>query len=93
MASNAKTLQGEDEYLAFERLSEFRSEYLAGEVFAMTGATRNHNLIVTNIVAALHTQLGAPLQRLRARHARERAPRATLRLPGRGGNVRRRKVR
>jgi Uma2 family endonuclease len=57
MASNPKTLLTEDEYVAFERRAEFKSEYLAGEVFAMTGASRKHNLIATNIVAALHAQL------------------------------------
>ncbi len=57
MATNPKTRLTEDEYLAFERRSEFRSEYLAGEVFAMTGATRKHNLIITNLVVTLGNQL------------------------------------
>lgn len=35
----------EAEYLAFERDSEIRHEYCGGEVFAMTGASRNHNQI------------------------------------------------
>ncbi|AFL76311.1 Uma2 family endonuclease [Thiocystis violascens] len=39
-----------------ERLEE-RTEYVAGEVFAMTGATEPHNLIVTNIVRELSTQM------------------------------------
>ena len=46
-----------EEYLAQERRSETRNEYLAGEVFAMTGASREHNLIAGNIFAALHGQL------------------------------------
>ncbi|HLL77537.1 MAG TPA: Uma2 family endonuclease [Pyrinomonadaceae bacterium] len=57
MATNPETLLTEDEYLAFERRSELRHEYLAGEVFDMTGASRKHNRIVTNIVVALDTQL------------------------------------
>jgi Uma2 family endonuclease len=56
MATNPKTLLTEDEYLAFERRSEFRHEYLAGEVFDMTGASREHNLIVTNLVITLGNQ-------------------------------------
>src|SRR6185436_6437179 len=32
-------------------------EYLNGEVLAMTGASRRHNLIVWNLSAALHAQL------------------------------------
>jgi Uma2 family endonuclease len=45
------------EYLALERGAETRSEYLAGEVFAMTGASRRHNLVAGNAFAALHRQL------------------------------------
>ena len=45
------------EYLALERQAEFKSEYLDGEVFAMTGASRRHNLICLNIGAELRTQL------------------------------------
>lgn len=45
------------EYLQLDRQSEFRHEYIAGEVFAMTGASRNHNLITVNIAAALSEQL------------------------------------
>ena len=46
------------EYLAFEHESEIRHEYLHGEIFAMYGASRRHNRISWNIVAAL-----APLLR------------------------------
>jgi len=46
-----------EEYLATERRSETRSEYLDGEMFAMTGGSRNHNLIVSNIVCELSLQL------------------------------------
>ncbi|HEY0320270.1 MAG TPA: Uma2 family endonuclease [Pyrinomonadaceae bacterium] len=59
MSSNPKTFLTEDEYLAVERQAEFRSEYLAGEVFAMVGASRRHNRIVTNLVSALDNQLRA----------------------------------
>lgn len=52
-----------EEYLAFERRSEEKHEYLAGEAFAMTGASREHNLIVTNVVAELRQQMkGRPCQ-------------------------------
>ncbi len=46
-----------EEYLAFERQSEGKHEYLDGEVFAMTGASRQHNRISWNIVGALDPQL------------------------------------
>jgi Uma2 family endonuclease len=44
-------------YLEFERASEMKHEYFGGEVFAMTGASRNHNRIVANMLASLHGQL------------------------------------
>jgi len=42
-----------DEYLAFENQSAVRHEYVAGEVYAMTGGTRRHNLITLNIAGSL----------------------------------------
>src|SRR5436305_3570440 len=45
------------EYLAFERQSETRHDYLDGEVFAMTGASRPHNLIAGNIFREIANQL------------------------------------
>lgn len=42
-----------DEYLAFEERSPLRHEYVAGEVYTMTGATTRHNLITLNIVSHL----------------------------------------
>jgi Uma2 family endonuclease len=44
-------------YLERERLSAIKHEYTQGEVFAMTGASPEHNLIVMNIGASLHGQL------------------------------------
>ena len=57
MSSNPKTLLTEEEYLTVERQAEFRSEFYGGEMFAMAGATRRHNRVVTNIVTALDNQL------------------------------------
>jgi Uma2 family endonuclease len=45
-----------EEYLALERKAEHRSEYFAGEIFAMSGASERHNLIAGNVFAALHAQ-------------------------------------
>jgi Uma2 family endonuclease len=59
MSSNPKTFLTEEEYLAIERQAEFRSEYFAGEMFALAGASRRHNRIVTNLVAGLDLQLRA----------------------------------
>ncbi|MGB9179884.1 MAG: Uma2 family endonuclease, partial [Pyrinomonadaceae bacterium] len=58
-----------EEYLAIERKAETRSEYFEGkmspmtgerkpkDMFAMTGASKRHNLIAGNIFASLHRQL------------------------------------
>ena len=44
-----------DEYLAFEEESPMRHEYVAGEVYAMSGPTTRHNTISLNIHRHLHT--------------------------------------
>jgi Uma2 family endonuclease len=46
-----------EEYLEIERKAEFKSEYFNGEIFAMVGASRPHNRIVSNIIRTLDTQL------------------------------------
>jgi len=46
-----------DEYLAFERSSAEKHEFFQGEIFAMAGASREHNLIVSNINAELRNLL------------------------------------
>lgn len=46
-----------EEYLAFERDSEIRHEYLDGEVYAMAGGSRNHSKITVNVSSNLHNQL------------------------------------
>jgi Uma2 family endonuclease len=46
-----------EEYLMIERKSQFKSEYLDGEIYAMTGASPKHNRIVTNLIFLLESQL------------------------------------
>jgi Uma2 family endonuclease len=45
------------EYLEIERKAEIRSEYLDGEMFAMSGASRKHGRIALNTSTSLHSQL------------------------------------
>lgn len=45
------------EYLALERSSEQRHEYADGEIFAMAGATHEHNLIAGNLFGELRQAL------------------------------------
>ena len=50
-----------DDYLAGETLSTIRHEYVAGEVFAMAGATEEHATIAGNLFALLRSQVrGGP---------------------------------
>jgi Uma2 family endonuclease len=47
----------EAEYLAFENASETKHEYFHGEIFAMAGASPEHDGISVNVIASLHAQL------------------------------------
>ncbi|WP_081972720.1 Uma2 family endonuclease [Leptolyngbya sp. KIOST-1] len=42
-----------EEYLGLEVASEFRHEYIDGEIVPMTGGTPNHNRIIRNLCTAL----------------------------------------
>jgi len=57
MAVHSKPYLSPQDYLAIERASETKSEYLDGEMVAMAGASRWHNLIVLNVGAELRAQL------------------------------------
>jgi Uma2 family endonuclease len=57
MATQTITYITPDEYLATQRLSEDRAEYLDGVVYPMTGASLYHTQIVFNIGAELVNQL------------------------------------
>lgn len=57
MTTHTVTYVTPEEYLAAERLSEIRSEYLDGGVCPMTGASANHIKIVLNVSTELKIQL------------------------------------
>jgi Uma2 family endonuclease len=49
------------DYLAFDRQAETKHEYVDGDVFAMTGASARHNVIVANLIIEIGSQLrGGP---------------------------------
>ena len=48
------TIVPEQDYLDAERDSDVRHEFVEGALFAMVGASRAHNTITSNLVAALH---------------------------------------
>jgi len=59
----AQPLATPAEYLAAERRSREKSEYVNGRIYAMAGATRAHNLIAGNLFAELRAQLrGRPCE-------------------------------
>ena len=49
----------EADYLATERLSQEKSEYAGGQVFAMAGTSIRHNRIALNIAVALNAKASA----------------------------------
>ena len=53
----------QEEYLAFEREADIKHEYCNGQLYAMSGASRAHNLISLNIAGELRSQLkGRPCE-------------------------------
>ncbi len=60
---NQKIFMSPEEYLKFERTSDVKHEYLDGEVFAMAGASKNHNRIQATVSGLLFTQfVGRPYE-------------------------------
>jgi len=57
MSQQVKSFVSPEEYLRLERQSEYKSEYVNGQIFAMTGASRKHNLVAGNIFGELRQQL------------------------------------
>jgi Uma2 family endonuclease len=57
MSAIPKTKLTPAEYLEFERKSETKHEYFDGEIFAMSGAKWNHNVIAWNIGGELRQKL------------------------------------
>jgi len=49
MSALPKNKLTEAEYLALERVAEFKSEFYNGEMFAMAGASRQHNELKENL--------------------------------------------
>ncbi len=52
-----------EQYLEIERRAAFKSEYHAGQMFAMAGASREHNVITGNVIRRLGNALdGRPCE-------------------------------
>jgi Uma2 family endonuclease len=57
MAAELKPRLTFDEYLDIEGEAEFKSEFVNGWMYAMAGASPEHNLIVANVVSEFRQQL------------------------------------
>jgi Uma2 family endonuclease len=57
MTAIPKTVLTPQDYLEFERNSETKHEYFNGEIFAIPGAKRNHNIVNQNLNGLVWQQL------------------------------------
>jgi Uma2 family endonuclease len=57
MSAIAQSTISESEYLELERKAFEKSEYYKGEIFAMAGATKEHNKIVASIIVEVGSKL------------------------------------
>ena len=63
----------EEEYLAIERASEERHEYVDGRIFAMAGESDEHGEICVNLTGELRAQLKGKPCRVRALNTKVRS--------------------
>jgi Uma2 family endonuclease len=57
VAWNPVSKLNEEQYLVNERAAEFKSEFLDGEMFAMSGASMRHTILQGNILGELYIAL------------------------------------
>ncbi len=57
MAAQPEQKWTPEQYLAYERESDVKHEFLDGQIYAMAGASESHNLIITNAIGILYNQL------------------------------------
>ena len=61
MASQPNIFLTAEGYLDIEEKAEYKSEFFDGEMFAMSGVSRVHDIIAGNVFATVHSQLkGSP---------------------------------
>ncbi|HRX72095.1 MAG: Uma2 family endonuclease [Candidatus Competibacteraceae bacterium] len=57
MSALAQSSCTPEQYLILERQANYKSEYVSGGIFAMAGASKEHNQIAFNLAGELHSQL------------------------------------
>jgi Uma2 family endonuclease len=63
VSTQPKTFLTPEQYLEIERKAEYKSQYYRGEMFAMAGASRAHNLLVAHLLRDIGQQLrGKPCE-------------------------------
>src|SRR5437870_1694030 len=56
MSSPTQPVYTPEQYLALEHKAAYKSEYINGQIFAMAGASVEHNTITANLVRELGNQ-------------------------------------
>ena len=59
MQPNVIPRMTEEEYLAFDRAADYKSEFVGGEMFAMSGGSLRHSAIAARTISELLNKLGA----------------------------------
>ncbi len=59
-----------EEYFAFDEASEYKNEYVDGEVYPMTGGTVNHDTLIVNTIVALWQRVSRSGCQVHAGHVR-----------------------
>jgi Uma2 family endonuclease len=57
MSASPQPRMTPEQYLEFERAAEFRHEYYDGVVYAMSGGSTNHAILMASVTAALYSAL------------------------------------
>lgn len=57
MSALPVTLLTAEEYLTQERRAEYKSEFFQGEIFAMAGASRAHNVLVSRLLGEMYAHV------------------------------------
>lgn len=76
-----KDFYTEDEYLAWEEDALYKSEYVDGQIRAMSGGTDDHGTIAVNIASELRVALRGRGCRVMSSDVKVRVPKGSFRYP------------
>jgi Uma2 family endonuclease len=81
MASNPVHKLTEEEYLAIERVAETKSEFLQGEMYAMSGVSLAHGRLQVNLTVQLSARMKAGCEVFSSDMRVKVAARRCIRIP------------